>query len=396
MARRRSAGLRWVVPVGAAVVVLLAARACHESVIKVGRDETGDQASEEKMEDNSAPGWNAIDAALNQLYGDLEPIHYGTVKRYAAGGPDPLDGISFFPVEEPAPHWHAVTYGLTELYAKESPAADVSGFGFELTLRLTREEGDEEPPAFVWNFLQTLARYLFDSGSRVGHGHLMDLNGPLAASRDTRITAIGFAPDPMLPALETPHGRVEFLQVLGLTGDELMAARAWDKPSFFRVLARRYPTWIIDLDRDSILEDEAIRREVERLSKEEGSSTDSISVSRQEVVAEGGTKIRWTLGALVVDPLRKILPGRVPFGRSLELRGAGTVVVLEPGRTNRAAIGEDGGLTLTLTSDAAFALVELLEGRAGEYRLHALPGVVIEVVPTEIRNSHGEVVEVIG
>jgi hypothetical protein len=42
----------------------------------------------------AAPGWDAIDAALDSLYGGREPLHYGTIVRFAAGGPDPLDGIS--------------------------------------------------------------------------------------------------------------------------------------------------------------------------------------------------------------------------------------------------------------------------------------------------------------
>lgn len=83
-----------------------------------------------------------------------------------------------------------MTYGLTELYDKTSPRADESGFGFELTLRLTREQGEMDPPAFALNFLQNLARHVFGSGHVFSHGHTMDLNGPIALGRTTRIAAV--------------------------------------------------------------------------------------------------------------------------------------------------------------------------------------------------------------
>jgi hypothetical protein len=69
---------------------------------------------------SSAPGWDAIDAHLGQLYPGAEPRHYGTLHRFSLGGPDPLDGVSYYPRAEPVPHWHIVGYGMSELYAKET------------------------------------------------------------------------------------------------------------------------------------------------------------------------------------------------------------------------------------------------------------------------------------
>jgi hypothetical protein len=40
--------------------------------------------------DVDAPGWDAIDGALAPMYGDQEPKHYGTIIKFAMGGPDPL------------------------------------------------------------------------------------------------------------------------------------------------------------------------------------------------------------------------------------------------------------------------------------------------------------------
>ena len=47
--------------------------------------------------DDSAPGWEAIDAEFDRLYPDQpNPLHYGTIVKYMFGGPDPLYGISVY------------------------------------------------------------------------------------------------------------------------------------------------------------------------------------------------------------------------------------------------------------------------------------------------------------
>ena len=68
-------------------------------------------------EAHHAPGWAAIDAALAPIYGEREPLHYAPPLHMAAGGNDPLDGISVYVRDD---HFHFVTYGFTELYQKES------------------------------------------------------------------------------------------------------------------------------------------------------------------------------------------------------------------------------------------------------------------------------------
>ncbi len=90
-------------------------------------------------DENLSPGWDAITAALERLYPGQEPKHYATVLKWMFGGPDPLDGVSVWKRMEPVPHWHYLSYGLSELYAKESGDADTSGYGFELTFRLACE-----------------------------------------------------------------------------------------------------------------------------------------------------------------------------------------------------------------------------------------------------------------
>lgn len=88
--------------------------------------------------DDSAPGWEAIDAEFDRLYPDQpKPLHYGTVLKYMLGGPDPLDGISVYDAGD---FWHFVSYGLSELYTKESEDPEYSGYGIELTFKLKKSK----------------------------------------------------------------------------------------------------------------------------------------------------------------------------------------------------------------------------------------------------------------
>ncbi|MDA5343261.1 suppressor of fused domain protein, partial [Stenotrophomonas maltophilia] len=163
-------------------------------------------------DDTDTPGWDAINAALAPLYAGQEPRHYGTALPYTLGGQDPLDGISVYWADAPVPHWHYITYGFSELYAKESSDADASGYGFELTFRLAAVDGESAgstPPAWPMNLLQNLARYVFGSGNVFEDGHHLNANGPIALETGTRLCHLAFIADPQLPARETANGHLQ-------------------------------------------------------------------------------------------------------------------------------------------------------------------------------------------
>ncbi|WP_135455558.1 suppressor of fused domain protein [Mycobacterium sp. DL99] len=175
-------------------------------------------------DDDSAPGWDAITAAFDTLYPDQpEPLHMAALIKWCFGGPDPLDGISIYRSPEAM---HFVTYGFSDLYAKESTDPTYSGFGIELTLKLKLAPGaneDEEMRTACVN-LQGLARYVFESGkvfqpdeyvytgqaAGIDTGHRSALTGFL-----TTLDAAG--------EIDTPHGRVTFVQLVGATDAELRA-----------------------------------------------------------------------------------------------------------------------------------------------------------------------------
>ncbi|MDQ6946232.1 MAG: suppressor of fused domain protein, partial [Actinomycetota bacterium] len=89
------------------------------------------------------PGAVALDVHIAAVDGG-EPQHRWR-PRAAHARPEqaPLDQIVGHRVDD---HWHLATYGLSEIDAKESPDPDVSGWGFELTVRVEASGDREEEP----------------------------------------------------------------------------------------------------------------------------------------------------------------------------------------------------------------------------------------------------------
>lgn len=176
----------------------------------------------ETYTEEDAPGWLAIDEAVKKLYPEQEPKHWAATPHYMIGGKDPIDGISIYEAQfNGEKYHHFVTYGFSNLYYNEEHAGnEYSKFGFELTFRLKHYYLDKNGPNWVFNFLQNIARYVFNSGKWFEPNHHMSANGPIRLDSDTKITAIVFTLDPELKKIETPHGEVQFLQILGVTEDE--------------------------------------------------------------------------------------------------------------------------------------------------------------------------------
>jgi hypothetical protein len=340
-----------------------------------------------------APGWDAIDEALVPLYGSKEPQHFGTLHRWRLGGPDPLDGLSVYDREDP-PHFHVVSYGLTELYEKEEGTSpEESGWGFELTFRLARHGAESEAPSWALGFLQNIARYVFETGNVFGPGHHMDLNGPIALGRDTNIRAICFADDPELGPRDTPNGSMRFLQVVGITLDELAVARRWNTDGLLSLLRARSPLLVTDLTRASILRDPDVLKAIEDGVMKDGSSCGVLFLGDTEIAKENDCVVI-TMGAMLVKDLVDVLPGRIPLGRTLRLVMPKGQLVLEPGDALAYTTSDDKTTTLALPGTLALALAKTLRPKRGEYEIAR--GLRVVVRPSEIRDQEGKVIEVIG
>ncbi|MUG43582.1 suppressor of fused domain protein [Paenibacillus woosongensis] len=351
-------------------------------------------------EEAKPSGWDAIDQELSKIYGEQEPKHYGTLISYSLGGQDPLDGISAYKSETPVPHWHFVTYGFSELYEKESEDDECSGFGFELTLRLTRNDDEEEPPAWALNLLQNMGRYVFNSGNVFKPGDYLDANGPICLGEDTLLTALAFTLDPELPPLDTPNGQVEFIQMVGITRDELEAMQTWNTLGLLREGVAQIPGYVTDLSRDSLLQVPAIMEAVEQGMEQEGSNTGFLYVD--QLAWEPGKKGWFSkrpdtvkLGAKQAEIVGKLLRGRILKGKSLVLAGQEIRIVFEPGEQPGCS-AEDDEISIALNEAAVAELSQSLVPKAGAIELTALPGLAIQIVQTHIKDQEGNVVETIG
>lgn len=350
-------------------------------------------------DNDDAPGWAAIDACLASLYGDQEPQHMGTLIGYRLGGPDPLDGISAYYRTHPIPHWHYVTYGFSELYDKEEDDEEVSGYGFELTFRLRAVEGATEAPKWVFSFLQNLARYVFNTGNVFRPGEWMTANGPIALDTDTRICSMAMTSDPELPALQTPNGRLEFIQVVGLTVEEEATAKQWSTQRLLDSFLPHMPLWITDLSRGSLLDDPALAAQVKAGTEQDGSRSGFLYTDVLEIT-QGKRLLRApltevTLGARQVDELCALLPLRIPFDRPFTLAGNDWRLRFEPGDACGITMDDDGAI-VTMTAACAHEFAHTIKPREGRYELPQLPSASWIVQKTLIHDDEGNIVSTIG
>lgn len=173
-------------------------------------------------------------------------------------GTEPLEYIYVFKNDTQIPHWHYIGFGLSDFYGysaycfqeevKRSKDSDsmnklsatlpqlyppltpdskcMSGYGFELTMRIKCDDSDDEPPTWPSQLMQQLARYVFatknviNSGDHVNWSRALD-NG------DGRIRHMLMTNDVHLPPLVTDLADVRFIQIVGVFLEELVAGREW-------------------------------------------------------------------------------------------------------------------------------------------------------------------------
>jgi hypothetical protein len=107
--------------------------------------------------------------------------------------------------------------------------------------------------------LQGIGHYVLDGHGRLDTGNVIDLGGPLApespAEKPTLLTGVMCIPDPTLGKIDTPHGSVLFLQLFGLTPDELGSVEGWELARKVGLVGEVAPLGITDPGRRPLLED---------------------------------------------------------------------------------------------------------------------------------------------
>lgn len=188
---------------------------------------TDDSAKNIPEEDINASGWDAIIAEFERVYpGQDNPKHYGTLIPWRLGGPNPLDGTSIY---DGGDYWHFVTFGLTELYEKESEDKEYSGYGMEFTFKLKKgcygQADEEEEFRCICSNLDNIAKLTFDKGELFLPNEYVYTGQTEGIDRyqTSKLTGFITVSDPTVNTLETPNGKVEFVEFIGVTDSELKA-----------------------------------------------------------------------------------------------------------------------------------------------------------------------------
>ena len=167
-----------------------------------------------------------IQKACDRLYGeDVQPHpQFTTLHKYRLGGPDPLDYCNAYSTLD-GKCWHYVSMGFTNLHREliiPHRAEGLNGFGFELTMRVSKIPGQQVAPLWPWALMQSIARHCFESGRGFATGHVSKCTGNLGP--DSTMSYLVFAADPQMESSVTSRGRVDFLTMVGVTKAELDAA----------------------------------------------------------------------------------------------------------------------------------------------------------------------------
>ncbi len=217
-----------------------------------------DKFSKNKKSENkeitepSAMGWDAITAEFERIYPDqTNPKHYGTLIKWALGGKDPLDGISIY---DGGDYWHFVTYGMTELYEKEEDNDEISGFGYEMTFKLKKDNyaNEEGELKCICGILQAIARITFNN-SEIFQPFEFLYTGQttgIDAYQKSNITGFICVPDTSVNTIDTPNGRVAFLTFIGMTDAEL---KTLDTLQSVKDIYARLGSDITDYNRESLV-----------------------------------------------------------------------------------------------------------------------------------------------
>jgi hypothetical protein len=279
-------------------------------------------------------------------------------------------------------YWLYFTCGFSDIYKEmqdETQGDTISGYGFELMIRLRRNklieypiplDGNENILAPTWpvGLFKSLANYVHQSGLTFNHGdykpgslvklfvapehdrilqHIEEYLNECQSVDTTpdpsafealeyfnspvHLTSYLFSHDQYLKTITTDSGSVQFIQVVPITQDELMFAKSWNTKSFLKIMGEKAgidpsnservnPLLICDIHRESILNDEVLYQECQIALNETGSITSAVMLKMFQFDRQSATTYMITFCESDIKyGIRDLLLNRVLFYRELRL-----------------------------------------------------------------------------
>lgn len=212
-----------------------------------------EETKENKKEEINVQGWDAITNECERVYPNQKnPKHYGTLINWKLGGNDPLEGISIY---DGGDYWHFVTYGLSELYEKETENNDISGYGMEFTFKLKKDnyKNEEAEIKCICGILQSIARITFTKGEVFNAYEYLYTGQTQGIDTEMKSNITGFITisDNKLNPINTSNGKVDFVEFIGATDSELIALK--NKELDVKSLYEKIGSDITNYNRESVI-----------------------------------------------------------------------------------------------------------------------------------------------
>lgn len=321
-----------------------------------GRTESGVQTGSSNTPSPAAEvGRQHINQALDQLY-PVERDHRFGLSPDPGEDEAPIAEIVAYRASKPIPHWHYITYGLSELGEKSSNDPSLSGFGVEYTLRLI----DDAAQPLVWpmNLLRWLAKLVWQTREPLDPSHSMDVPDGLLDEVSPGVEGLGFLKDEDLGTIETPNGSLTFVSVIPLMAREHWLLGAWDFDKYIGALRSQQGDVLWRVGRSSVLEGNGASEILARV-KQDGSSQ-SLDF----------TTLSWTKEEIELDQVgrtvfTKFLRHRLAYGRDATIVSGKRRAALSPGDWKMECTHDT--CELSIPQDEANALADdLIAARHGD------------------------------
>ena len=139
---------------------------------------------------------------------------------------------------------------MTELYADERAFGGAfSRWGYEMTFKIKAQTGEE--CLWAMDMLSNLARYTYASERWLEPFECIHGGTPLHEGTDSKITSVITVADTAARSLDTVNGRVDFIQLVGITEEEYQAIQQdiGNIHKLIDLMKQDNPELVTDMDR---------------------------------------------------------------------------------------------------------------------------------------------------